>query len=268
MLVCMLLGSLLSCFYRALFHSLRVFARFNVESPQMWTTTGCGGAHTFISHLNLYAIASTLSFCELSVRWKKLRNSTCLFFVCVKDWNIQPEITRKIEPATNEARSEIFDIKWEGMTIKEFRTLFSMFRGEDWGDGEWKIWYLVECDCYEILITTEIEKCFCVFFVCVSDGFGWLGGNTKEKKNGVVGRRSEEREREMLMLSSYANQLHNKQPFYSIVWIPFGTNRDDGCCGFVSLPQKDEQQPIPHQQFLSLFCLLSLVFFDLNCFNF
>lgn len=111
MLVCMLLGSLLSCFYHALFHSLRVFARFNVESPQMWTTTGCGGAHTFISHLNLYAIASTLSFCELSVRWKKLRNSACLFFVCVKDWNIQPEITRKIEPATNEARSKIFDIK-------------------------------------------------------------------------------------------------------------------------------------------------------------
>lgn len=121
----MLLGSLLSCFFIMLYFIVYEFLR-----DSMWKVTKCGqqmflgDAHTFISHLNLYAIASTLSFCELSVRWKKLRNSTRLFFVCVKDWSIQPEITRKIEPATNEARSEISDIKWEGMTIKEFRTLF------------------------------------------------------------------------------------------------------------------------------------------------
>lgn len=49
MLVCMLLGSLLSCFYRVLFHSLRVFAR----QRQPLVNTGRGGARTFISHLNL-----------------------------------------------------------------------------------------------------------------------------------------------------------------------------------------------------------------------
>lgn len=139
MLVCMLLGSLLSCFYHVLFHSLRVFARFNVESSQLWTTTGCGGMLTHSFLISIFTL-SHLLYLSVSCPWdgRNCEIPLVSFFVCVKDWNIQPEITRKIEPATNEARSEISDIKWEGMTIKELRTLFFYVLGKIGATGNGK----------------------------------------------------------------------------------------------------------------------------------
>lgn len=92
---------------------------------------------------------------------------------------------------------------------------------------------------------TEIER-------CLSFSEAW-----KE-----WGKGAKWREREMFMLSFYANQLHNKQPsnihFFSTNSIP-GRNRQ--CAGL----NRRGRARLSHQPFLPV---ISDFFFVLNCFNF
>jgi len=138
-----------------MFYNLRVFAR-SLPSTEWSTVAGRGCSHIHFSSQSTQSHLLYLCRPLFFVRWNwDCENSTRLVFLCR---NIHQKITRKDWASTQ--RSKIWDF-WYQMRRDDYHGIQDCC---GWmGNKEMeKIWYLVECDCYEILITLRLRD-VCLF---------------------------------------------------------------------------------------------------------